>query len=271
MKPWWESWWAQGLSMGWETVTVALPSLGFLPALRSDSVWIIGLSPDLAPPVDWFQLQWEEVWGKPVVLWQDQWEKHPMVVLSKMQHLKGKSRRIPARVCQFMPISADVYRAFLEQFHLFGSAKAAFRYGLYLPESYRRFLPENEPTKAGPFLVSVGGFSKIQLWERAHGPSRSMEWIRFASLPNYHVIGGWKKMLTHVHGLHQPDDIMTYADRGWQGNSQGLASLGFALDSYLPSLRFRWDVSRGRRVLDESGELYNIGTEKWIHYFHPPS
>lgn len=268
MKTWWESWQSVGRSLGWETVTMTLPSLGFLPGLRHGNQVMMGLSPNTAPSQHELADYWMQV-GKPMLVWEDQWIHHSNVVESKLRHQMGKSIRIPGRLCQFQPISPDVYRNFLDQYHVFGSARAAHRYGLYLPESYKRLVPAELWPQKGPLLVSVSGFSKSQTWIRPHGPSQSMEWIRFATLPFFHVVGGWQKILHHLWEIHRPDDVMTYTDRGWQGNSQSMLALGFQLEAILPALHFTWDFTKKKRVLDEQGSIYNVGTEKWIKYFPP--
>lgn len=268
MNEWWEDWTRYGQSIGWETATFSLPSFGILPGLRYQDLLMVGLTVGEAPDPELFQRWWEAA-GKPWVIWSDQWERYAVVVQSKMKHIAGESIRIPARVCQWGVISPEEYRSFLDRFHAYGFARAPLRYGLYIPEFYKRFVPPALWEGRGPMLVSVSGFSRGALWERASGPSFSMEWIRFTSHPFLHVVGGWQKMLHHVSAEHQPGDVMSYSDCAWQGNQKGLAGLGFQLEETQPFLRFRWDAGRERRILDEDGKIFNVGTEKWIKYFPP--
>lgn len=267
---WWEDWHRYGESIGWETASFEVPSLGFLPGLVYKNYFMVGLDEEMAFDPHIFHVWWERM-GKPWVIWSDQWEQSTRVVQSKMRHIVGESIRIPGRLCSWQGISPEEYRSFLVQNHVFGFARAPHRYGLYLPEFYRRLVPGDLWPKKGPLLVSVSGFSAGAWWERPTGRSFSMEWIRFASLPFIHVVGGWQKMLHHTALVHQPGDIMSYSDRGWQGSQPGLAGLGFQCEEILPYLRFRWDTGRGRRVLDENGNYFNVGTEKWIKYFPPLS
>lgn len=271
MNLWWKDWQHFGQSIGWETASERVPSLGFIPSLQYQNFRMVGLGPENPPDPDTFVPWWEEA-GKPWVIWFDQWEQAPEVVQSKMKHVVGASIRVPARLCRWGEISAEEYRSFLLHHHVFGFARAKHRYGLYLPEKYRRIIPEvNWPRSSGPLLVSVSGFSEGAWWERPTGRSFSMEWIRFATRPFLHVVGGWQKMLHHVAITHQPGDIMSYSDRGWQGSQGGLASLGFQCEEILSPMRFCWDKHRGRRVVAADGPIFNVGTEKWIKYFPPLS
>jgi hypothetical protein len=78
-----------------------------------------------------------------------------------------------------------------------------------------------------PKLIAVATFSgarTMKVGERMG--KRSYELIRFASLKGYVVVGGMDKLLKKFTEEHQPDDIMSYADRDWS-DGRSYDKLGF--------------------------------------------
>ena len=62
-------------------------------------------------------------------------------------------------------------------------------------------------------VATFSGGRTLKFGDRKN--QRSYELIRFATLKEFVVIGGFDKLLKAFCKEHQPDDIMTYADRDW--------------------------------------------------------
>jgi hypothetical protein len=125
---------------------------------------------------------------------------------------------------------------FLKINHLQDTVNAKLKYGLFLkPQYVERFMGDvvcgdtdevTEPNK--PKLIAVATFSgarTMKVGERMG--KRSYELIRFASLKGYVVVGGMDKLLKKFTEEHNPDDIMSYADRDWS-DGRSYDKLGFS-------------------------------------------
>ena len=163
-------------------------------------------------------------------LWEDVTRKKPDVVASRLRALAGESVRIPARLTQTRRIDQPTTMAFLEQNHLQGMVVSKYKYGLWLPKRYFRVLPPDflaaQTTNADELLVAVATFSQPRTIPRDGQLFRSYELVRFANCLNSTVVGGLDKLLKAFVTEHQPDDIMTYADRDWS-NGRSYERLGF--------------------------------------------
>ncbi|GAA4410928.1 hypothetical protein GCM10023187_36130 [Nibrella viscosa] len=169
--------------------------------------------------------------GRQVIhLWEDVWRQKPAIVLSRLNALVGLSERIPARLTQIRRVDRPTATQFLEDNHLQVVTLSKYRYGLYLPQRYFRVLsPEFRPqlpVGETELLVALATFSLPRRIEREEKQYRSVELVRFANRLGCTVVGGLDKLLKGFITEHQPDDIMTYADRDWSdGRSYG--KLGF--------------------------------------------
>lgn len=98
---------------------------------------------------------------------------------------------------------------------------------------------------------------------------RSYELIRFASLLGYAVIGGMDKLLKAFIEEHQPDDIMSYADRDWS-DGRSYYKLGYSQIENSSSQIFyinlitleRFPIKRV--IVDKYFEIFNAGSIKFI-------
>ena len=173
-------------------------------------------------------------------LWEDVYFAKPELVKARIMAILGKFTRLHARHCFIERIDKPTADNFLETNHLQGSVKAKFKYGLFLkPQYVDRFIgnvvclgdpvnTDNTPFKTTePKLIAVATFSggrMMKVGKRAG--TRSYELIRFASLKGYVVVGGMDKLLKAFSQEHQPDDIMSYADRDWS-DGRSYDKLGF--------------------------------------------
>jgi Zn finger protein HypA/HybF involved in hydrogenase expression len=141
-------------------------------------------------------------------IFEDEWKQKSNIVKSIIRNKLGLTEnRIFARNCVVKEVDNETKKHFLEANHIQGSAGARVKLGLYY---------NNE-------LVSIMLF----------GPSRYHQWelSRFCSKINCNVIGAASKLLNHFIIQHNPDDIVSYADRRIS-TGHLYERLGFYLDHY---------------------------------------
>lgn len=163
-------------------------------------------------------------------LWQDVWLTRKQHVLGRLKSLAGLNKRIHGRSTQVNKITRNLAEAFLEEYHLQGSAGGRYHFGLY---------HEGE-------LVAVASFSNRRTMKNRAGVHTSAELIRFATKDGYTVTGGLSKLIKHYVQHVSPNDLMSYADRDW---SQGKAyvAAGFQLKAVTAPVTFYLDPVDLRR------------------------
>ncbi len=207
-------------------------------------------------------------------LWEDVYLFKTDVVKSRILAILGIFTRLHARHCVIKRIDKPSADGFLEINHLQGAVKAKFKYGLYLkPQYVERFgliVCEDIDKCIQPQLIAVATFSggrTMKIGERSG--KRSYELIRFASLLGYAVIGGMDKLLKAFIEEHQPDDIMSYADRDWS-DGRSYYKLGYSQIENSSSQIFyinlitleRFPIKRV--IVDKYFEIFNAGSIKFI-------
>ena len=135
----------------------------------------------------------------------------------------GLGLKVFARNCDVRTISPETAAAFLQRNHVYGSARARYRLGLFRVRSTGNTEAGMEQT---PTLVAVATFSSGR--HREEG-IMSYEWVRYASSHGVRVVGGMGRLLDAfvaktVGGA--PVDVMTYADLEWY-NGRSYLRLGF--------------------------------------------
>jgi hypothetical protein len=200
-------------------------------------------------------------------LWEDVWVSQKDLVQSRILSMIGIFKRLNARHCFIERIDKPTANKFLNDNHLQGSVKAKFKYGLFLKPQYsEKYLANNSGIKQ---LIAVATFSGGRLMkEGTRAGERSYELIRFASLRGYTVVGGVDKLLKAFETEHNPDDIMSYADRDWS-DGRSYKILGFKrLETTDPQL-FMLEKKTFRRYsmkenIENSIKVFNAGSIKFI-------
>lgn len=114
-------------------------------------------------------------------------------------HLKKASRRIFARHCKIILLSGKDSKEFFEQNHLQGYATGSIHIGLVYKQE----------------IVSVATFGKSRFRKNLEN---YFELIRFASVLNTSVIGGFSKIINEFKKTHT-GMLISYANRRWsKGN-----------------------------------------------------
>ena len=222
-------------------------------------------------------------------LWEDVWLNQKDLVQSRILAMIGNSIRLNARHCHIQRIDMPMAERFLTKNHLQGSAKAKFKYGLFLkPQYLEKYLGFSiydevesldgvdlrtnfkQPSEHNPIsLLAVATFSGGRLMKYGERiGQRSFELIRFATLHGYSVMGGMDKLLKAFELEHNPDDIMTYADRDWS-DGRSYEILGFERIEITESQTFLLDNQTfkrysGKKNFENYTNIFNAGSIKYI-------
>jgi hypothetical protein len=133
-------------------------------------------------------------------VYQDEWINKQEIVKSRILYLLNKcNTKIFARKCIIKNVKSCDAKLFLEQNHIQGNVNAKIRLGLYYNDTLVSLMT------LGGLRKNLGSLSK----------EGSYELLRFANIINTNVIGGASKLFSHFLKTHQPDTVISYADRSW--------------------------------------------------------
>ena len=127
-----------------------------------------------------------------------------------------------ARNCSVRRITVAEAAPFFEANHRMGYCTCRHRYGLFV----ERCTGAAESALPVGTMVAAAGFSGPRNMTGRGGNRRSFEWIRYASLRDYRVVGGMGKLMNAFADDLKPDDIMTYV-RTNESNGDCFKVLGF--------------------------------------------
>ncbi len=226
---------------------------------------------------------------KIIHLWEDVCLSKTDLVKSRILTMLGSFTRLHARHCFIERIDKPTADNFLKINHLQDSVKAKFKYGLFLkPQYVERFIGgvictdtnngidnssqiqqfnNSTPQKLLIAVATFSGGRTMKIGERAG--TRSFELIRFATLQNYVVVGGMDKLLKAFIKEHQPDDIMSYADRDWS-DGRSYDKLGFTKIENTSPQPFYLNLKTLERstinlpTQNERPKIFNTGSIKYI-------
>jgi hypothetical protein len=133
------------------------------------------------------------------IIWEDQWQRQPKAVESRIVSLLQKSKRIHARETKIEAITKPELQEFLTEHHVSEPMNSKYKLGLFHKNN----------------LVAVSAFGKSCPIDLTHRKVLSIELIRFCNLSGATVVGGMSKMMKHALKLSGAEDIMTYADLDW--------------------------------------------------------
>lgn len=186
-------------------------------------------------------------------LWEDVWLSKPDQVLSRIKSLLGLNTRIHGRKTKATKITKPVADAFLKENHLQGPVSSRYKIGLFEKED----------------LVAVATFSALRKMNHSEN-YKSAELIRFSVKAGYSITGGLSKLIAYFVEKHQPNDVMTYADRDWSAGEAYLA-LGFIQTTILEPQIYMLDGNLNRQLKKDNQlsatEVFNTGSLKFILKF----
>ena len=191
---------------------------------------------------------------KLINLWEDVWLSKAKQVIFRVKSLLGLNKTIHGRKTNCLRLDKAIADKFLNENHLQGAVSSRYKYGLY-------YLDE---------LVAVATFSALR--EMNHSANyKSIELIRFAVSGGFSITGGLSKLINHAKNVHNPADIMTYADCDWSSGDAYL-KLGFQKVAVLEPQHFVLDDKLNRILIKEGSEIdglqvFNTGSLKFTLKF----
>ncbi|MDR1226728.1 MAG: hypothetical protein LBK47_07510 [Prevotellaceae bacterium] len=202
--------------------------------------------------------QYEQQQKQLVHVWEDVWLSHLQLIESRIAALLGRFVRYHARLAEVKKITNPALVDFLSKNHLQVPIAGRYKYGLF----------------AKGELLAVASFSAVRPMDRNGLVYNSYELLRFANKSGAVVAGGLSRLLSRFTEEHNPDDIMTYADRDW-GSGKAYRQLGFELAGFMEPQMFALNVLTNQRqyssyrALDSTSEnytvnIFNSGSYKYI-------
>ena len=152
-------------------------------------------------------------------LYEDRWRNSGPAVRAMMRVRMGQGLRVFARNCEVRAVTPEAAASFLQRNHVYGSARARYRLGLFRIRSTGNAEAGMDQT---PGMVAVATFSDGRR-------TVSYEWVRYASVQGVRVVGGMGRLLdafVATVGDGTPMDVMTYADLEWY-DGRSYRRLGF--------------------------------------------
>ncbi len=185
------------------------------------------------------------------ILWEDQWQRQPKAVESRIVSLLQKSRRIHARETKIEAITKPQLQGFLTEHHVSEPMTSKYKLGLFHKDN----------------LVAVSAFGKSCPIDLAQGKVLSIELIRFCNLSGATVVGGMSKMMKHALKLSGAEDIMTYADLDWSTTGT-YELLGFKETGRHEPLTYwvnldTWQRQKTATSGGRNGQIVNRGSVKY--------
>ena len=202
-------------------------------------------------------------------LYEDRWRNSGPAVRAMMRVRMGQGLRVFARNCEVRAVTPEAAASFLQRNHVYGSARARYRLGLFRIRSTGNAEAGMDQT---PGMVAVATFSDGR---RREDGTVSYEWVRYASVQGVRVVGGMGRLLDAFVakvGDGIPMDVMTYADLEWY-DGRSYLRLGFkpcgdrAPVWFLcrPGCHGR-QICRTEAAVDEEDgvKICNLGSRKYI-------
>lgn len=154
------------------------------------------------------------------------WDIKQELICTQIKHMVTGLTAVFARDLSVFSIAAKEADTFLDQYHLLGRTKGNHYVALSIPP-HREFRFEKNGMK-GIVAVAIFGRNIIRKSAGFEG-TRSIEWVRFATLPSIRVVGGITKVFDYLYGLDAYDDIMTYVSIE-SNDAKGLLGIGFQVE-----------------------------------------
>lgn len=199
-------------------------------------------------------------------IFEDEWIYKKEIVKSRLKNiLNCTDKIIYARKCNIQEITSKQASLFCEQNHIQGRGRSNARYGLFYNDE----------------LVSVMTFSKDNLSRKIIG----WEINRFCNKLNTTVVGGASKLFSHFIKIHDPLEVISYADSRWsEGNLYKQLNFKFCSTTkpnywyFLPNELqriHRFTLRKNKNDVAELSEkeirstqgfmkIYDCGNTKWI-------
>ena len=202
-------------------------------------------------------------------LYEDRWRNSGPAVRAMMRVRMGQGLRVFARNCEVRAVTPEAAASFLQRNHVYGSARARYRLGLFRIRSTGNAEAGMDQT---PGMVAVATFSDGR---RREDGTVSYEWVRYASVQGVRVVGGMGRLLdafVATVGDGTPMDVMTYADLEWY-DGRSYRRLGFKPCGDRAPVWFLCrpgcsgrQICRTEAAVDEEDgvKICNLGSRKYV-------
>jgi very-short-patch-repair endonuclease len=200
----------------------------------------------------------EELGIKLIHIFEDEYMKTPKILKSKIKNnLKLTPYKIYARKCKVEEISTDDKNNFLNKYHIQGSDKSKYKFGLYFKNN----------------LVGVMTFCNLRKCMGSVKNENTMELSRYATVFNFSIVGGAGKILKHFIKKYSYTNIISYADRRFStGNVY--TQLGFTkirttppnywyLEKETTFLKRRHRYNYAKHLLKNKLKIYDDDLSEW--------
>lgn len=196
-----------------------------------DKIWLIFIDEDIAEiemARKWQQkvLQLRNESWKVRVLRKEVWDQRNELIQVQIKCMLRGLTPVFARDLSVIRITSKEASEFLNKHHLLGATKGNHFIALSIP-AHRAFRFEKKGLNG---IVAVAVFGRNMTRKKVGFEGiRSIEWIRFATLPSIRIVGGITKVFDFLFGLDAYDDMMTYVDIE-SNDAKGLQRLGFQVE-----------------------------------------
>lgn len=191
-----------------------------------------------------------------VNIFEDEWNNKQDICKSRLLNFLKKSDRIYARKCTISEITGKEANLFVSENHIQGCANAKYNIAL----------------KYNDEIVAVMTFGNLRKNLGRDKKEGCYELLRFCNKKNMTVIGGASRLLKYFIKEHNPEYILSFADRRWSDGNL-YESLGFTLEGFTSPNYSYINKSRKERInrfslrKDVLKSKYGCPDEKSEHQF----
>jgi len=181
-------------------------------------------------------------------IYEDDWNYKQDIIKSMILYKLNKINiKIFARKTKIKEITDNkLIKKFLNENHIQGFVGAKIKIGLFYDDE----------------LVSLMTFGKLRIMMKLKSSNNDYELIRFCNKLNTNVIGGASKLFKYFIEKYKPNEIISYADRGYS-NGNLYKQLGFELIHTTPSnYSYIEDNIKKHRFNYRKSNLYKQGFDK---------
>lgn len=184
-----------------------------------------------------------------IQIWENEINHQWPIVTSRIRSHLNLNKKVMARKCSIQQLSKEEERQFFNKTHIQGHINSKQCYGLF----------------CDGFLMAAMSFKASRFNKQF-----DYEILRYSSDLNTNVVGGASKLFNYFIKTHNPNSIITYADRRW-GEGKFYESLGFTFShSSTPNYFYFKDrdkllsrINFQKHKLKDKLEFYNDSLSEW--------
>ena len=182
-----------------------------------------------------------------IFIWYDLWLIKKDIILSKIKHSVGQSKKLHARKTIVKSVNKKDCVLFFSNNHLNQPLIGFKRFGLYLNDE----------------LIALASFAKKR---KFRDDSYSAEMLQFSTKNGIHINGGLSKLIKHFIRQYDVKTLMTYIDLDW-ANGDNFKTIGFESTDIKASIYFKLNQQNKRESTLHPTPIFNMGSVKSILTF----